>query len=365
MLDSAVTLLARDGWGAFSLTETARAMGTSIRPVRNRAADRGELAARTWDERLRIPLLAALENLDDAVRQRDASSIAKALARFTPRGLDCSAIAEVLVVTRYEPAVATAVDESLGEFLRARLSARPSAQDAARRSFALQAALGLLLAARFPQNRRPLTPALEELGHALCAHHPPAALPDRPAPHMDEWPTLAPGDPTLEAILRATLQLVSEQGYEGTTVRQVAKAGGVTEGFVFARYATKQELLEDALRRQHEAGWRLNAEYVDALTRDVGPGIAAAVLLREVQRPQRSLGRDMALELLRMSWHDRRLLRRAAAARDAADPSRGIDPRFTLDESRELGSYLLPRFVPDAWRLPADVVTVPLHRLRG
>jgi hypothetical protein len=73
----------------------------------------------------------------------------------------------------------------------------------------------------------------------------------------------------------------------------------------------------------------------------------------------------MALELLRLSWHDPDMLAEATAAMDAADPSGGHDPNYSLDSAIDFGTYLLPRFAPDAWQLPLSSVTVPWHDQRN
>jgi AcrR family transcriptional regulator len=181
---------------------------------------------------------------------------------------------------------------------------------------------------------------------------------------MDVFPRMAPDDEVLEAVLRATLTLISERGYDAATVGDIAAMAGVTEGFVFGRYATKRDLLADSLHRQQTAGWQLNTDYLARLSSDFEPGIAAAILMREVMTPGRDLGRDMTLELLRMSWHDEAMLADAVRIMDASDPL-GDDPGFTVDVAADFGTYLLPRLAPDAWKLPMDVVFVPLHQARA
>ena len=366
ILDAAVGSLAEDGWAGFTIAMTARRMGKSIRPIRNRVRNRDELAAFTWSERLRPPLMDALMDLGSAVSSRDPARIAKEFDRFRSPDSQSAALAEALIVSRHESALRSAVDASLGAFIRSQVTPSHAVAPAlaARHSYSIQLALGLLLAARYPRVQGNIAPALDEAAVALCADAQQMELPIRPAIHMDVFPDMAPEDPVLEEVLRATLTLISKRGYEAATVQDIATSVGVTEGFIFGRYASKRELLADSLRRQQTAGWKLNSDYLEALARDFQPGIAAAILMREVLAPGRDLGRDMTLELLRLSWHDEAMLGDAIRLMDESDPG-GPDSAFTVDVAADFGTYLLPRLAPDAWKLPMDLVFIPMHEARS
>ena len=57
--------------------------------------------------------------------------------------------------------------------------------------------------------------------------------------------------PTRELLLEAALELFAERGFAATTVRQIARAVGVTDAAIYAHFANKQALF-DAL--MEEAG---------------------------------------------------------------------------------------------------------------
>jgi AcrR family transcriptional regulator len=62
-----------------------------------------------------------------------------------------------------------------------------------------------------------------------------------------------PRNPALDrAILEATLQLLGEEGYERTSIEQVAQRAGVGKPTIYRRWASKQELVIDALARLSE-----------------------------------------------------------------------------------------------------------------
>ncbi|HMG40321.1 MAG TPA: TetR family transcriptional regulator [Acidimicrobiales bacterium] len=57
---------------------------------------------------------------------------------------------------------------------------------------------------------------------------------------------------TRERLLDAAARVFELKGYEGATVAQIAQEAGVTSGAIYAHYASKAELLVDALRAHRE-----------------------------------------------------------------------------------------------------------------
>src|SRR5260221_6092229 len=53
---------------------------------------------------------------------------------------------------------------------------------------------------------------------------------------------------TRERLLRAAADVFPERGYDGTRVADIAAAAGVSNGAMYAHFASKAELLVDALR---------------------------------------------------------------------------------------------------------------------
>lgn len=56
---------------------------------------------------------------------------------------------------------------------------------------------------------------------------------------------------TSEKILLATIELMAEKGYDGTTTKEIALAAGVNEVTLFRHFGTKERLLEAAFSRFH------------------------------------------------------------------------------------------------------------------
>ena len=57
---------------------------------------------------------------------------------------------------------------------------------------------------------------------------------------------------TREKVLQAARELFIERGYEGATIRDIAKAAGMSTGAVFASFADKSELFEEILTADYE-----------------------------------------------------------------------------------------------------------------
>jgi DNA-binding transcriptional regulator YbjK len=141
----------------------------------------------------------------------------------------------------------------------------------------------------------------------------------------------ARGQERVEQILRATLAVIGRGGVGAVTHRSVAEEAGVPLGSLTYYFATKQELLRDALRLHvaEDAG-RLRALAADllaqgappeqvverfaALLQDAHPAIAQFELYLEAARdPQLS---DVASESLRAYGEVAELALRAAGVPD-------------------------------------------------
>ncbi len=56
-------------------------------------------------------------------------------------------------------------------------------------------------------------------------------------------------DPTRASLLRSSLELLAERGYKGATTREIAARAGVSEVTLFRHYASKEELVREAIGR--------------------------------------------------------------------------------------------------------------------
>ena len=377
-LSAAERLLALDGWGKLTPKAVAREAEMSQRAVQSRFSTRSDVAAALVG-RLGPPLveqlaslLAAAGQIGEPARPADLSRALDQLAGPDPASV---AAVELVMVSRFDPTLRSAVEAVLGHTVRGWCTpARGSvpAALAARRAYLLAIGLGLVMAGPTAPSGLRLDSEAARLVSALAAGTRPVTLPRAEAAHLRVRPVLAPDDPALEALLTATLDEVGARGFDDATTAGISRAAGHSEGLLFSRYQSKLELFLDACEVQRRPGFEANEAFLSRLTASRGRGVAEAVLIREFMHPDAEGPRTLTLEQVRVAWHDTRL--RDSLTRQAEEfvnslresptgvPA-GRDPvaYFHLATAIGLGLVLLPRLDPEAWRLPYDVMTVPLE----
>ncbi|MCX6460784.1 MAG: helix-turn-helix domain containing protein [Actinobacteria bacterium] len=360
ILDAALELLADSGWGAFTLVAVGARAGLSKRPVLDRFASREVLAATLWRQRLASPLTDALLPL--------LSGDVESLDTFLRPNPALNAAAELLVVRQYEPRVLTAVNRTLSPLLVDALDPPRPRADAARTGYLLMLALGLLLVWPGSNSVIPdIVPLVTPIRDALAQRRKPVRQPARKATHIDGAYPFDTDDPVLAGLLQATLEQVGTRGFDAATTRAISRAGGLTEGYLFNRYATKLELVFDASRSSIAGGAGLNERFMAGIEREYSAGMAEAVMLRELMRPGREVQRSINLEQQRLMRHHPAL--RASSSeqyRSIVEQVQGTSARWresSLDAdsyvglSVGFGAVLLAQLHPTAWNLPYDVVT--------
>lgn len=103
---------------------------------------------------------------------------------------------------------------------------------------------------------------------AMPAARPPLAPSDRPRPGLRERKKIK----TREAIRTATYALVREQGYDATTVEQIAERAEVSPSTVFRYFPTKEDIvltdeyglimLEELRGRPSDEPWTVSVRHV-------------------------------------------------------------------------------------------------------
>jgi len=73
---------------------------------------------------------------------------------------------------------------------------------------------------------------------------------------------------TGDKLILAAIDLIAEQGYDGTTTKEIAAAAGVSEVTLFRHFGSKQALLVAAFERYHYAG-EMTKLFNERLTWDV------------------------------------------------------------------------------------------------
>lgn len=378
LLDAAVGLAAESGWAGLGLNTVARQAGLSQRTMINRFEDRSDLAATLWDTRLAQPLQAAVTELLEAAgllgESGSRTRFRAAMATFDQPDQNLLAAVELLVMSQFDGHLATAVQHSSG--VKAAEWGSPRAGsltkvDAARRCYAMLLAFGLVAMSRpRVEGRFAMNAQYDKHFEALNSPSKPAALPKVPTWHMGRTTEFQTGDPIRDVFFSAVLNAVAEHGYQGATADVISEPTGYSQATLFSRFGSKAELFLQATAEQNLRSLEANRVYTDRIAEIATPGMADAVTLRMFMRPQLARLRALDSEQMRMSWHDeqignaRRELARTSI-REVTDShpewsAQQIRAQVQVDNAMGAGLLLLPLLLPDAWKLPFDVVTVPL-----
>jgi AcrR family transcriptional regulator len=375
VLAATEALLADTGWGNLSRRAIARSAGTSEQVVRDRTADAADLALLLWRDRLGplaierlAAFLAAVTTPHDAPR----TAAAHAWAPFVEPDPAWRAIGELLIVAHYHPNVRAAVDADLGASLARWCAAEPDPIRAAQHCFALARALGLVLHGRFAATTaEEFTPLAAEFDAMIQNPGEADPLPDERADHLDHLFPFDTGDAVLDATLRGIFEEVGSVGYDQAVLMRVAERAGTNLGVVYRKFGSKSGVFQAATAAQRRASLDVNLAFRERLTKRHGPGIAEALFIREFLRPGRHLQRTIDLEQLRLAWHDptlhaltrsetQALVERTAAAHPSA-PIGLVRASIQAGRATGTGFVLLADLLPDAWRLPFHVLTIPMY----
>ena len=379
ILEAAVQVLAGGGWGAFSLLSIANQAKLSMRPVQDRFPNRPAAAVNAWQRVVGPTLMARLEfALDHAglLKRPEASlrSFQSAIRPFHAPDANMQAAAELLIAGLFNEELDAVIQADLGELVRGWCT--PARGSLSRQRAAQRAYVLILLFGLMQMQRRPLRlrlkwgKALRALLDAFASPTQPASLPkDRP-PHLGALMTVADRDQNLAALLQATLEEVALHGFFDATVANIVDRAGVSEGFLFGRYAAKVDLFLDAAERQLWRGTEAVENFQRGSRQRYGLGVAEAMAMRELQRPDVRADRMFGMEVSRVSWHQPKLrkqvvdsLQLSVEQRSEAHVLGHADHAATMmlwEAAMGIGVGVLPHLLPEAWRLPYDVVTVPL-----
>jgi AcrR family transcriptional regulator len=381
ILDAATAITADEGWAGLLPSRVAERAGLSHPTVLARFTDRSAIGAAVWRERLAAPFVDKLQAVLEAAGllgkgEPDAVQLGRAMQPFLEPNAAMSAAVELLVESYFNAEVRAAVADTLGTALSQWLTPVPrrlTRADAARRSFILITALGVLLESRRqPDQRYELSREWQRICDALQA---PESIEKLPKVHYEHWDgivDLDTGDALLDRLLEATREEIGRKGYEATTVDSIARAAGRTKGLVFSRYPSKRQLFNDAVDRYAKAMYNLNEQAWGEMLEVTSVGTAEAVLYREFMRPGREHINGFALEQYRLAWHDADMrhavsdaMSEVIAGRIEAEPERPVDElraQIFIDVAQGIGVLLMPVCYPDAWTLPYQHMTVPLNQ---
>jgi len=251
ILDAAVAEVATDGVDRLRMNATATRCGLTTGALYSRYESAAELAVHAWQTRLRDRHHAQLDALVTFLvdgRCEDEPAYLAAVRRLRrPTAADLATI-ELLVAARRIDELEEVIADDVQGWLTAWGAGR--GRDRARRAEVLStvgfywgAALYGLPGAR----SHDWDQVLRRFAPALAAHgdRPRSTGRVRPARMID--PVAETGEPLRDALIDATAEVIARSGVERATVSRIARRAGMTDGAVYTRYATKGDLVADAV----------------------------------------------------------------------------------------------------------------------
>ena len=166
-----------------------------------------------------------------------------------------------------------------------------------------------------------------------------------------------------ERLVRAAVDLFTEQGYDATTVTEIAeRAGGLTKTTFFRHFPDKREVLFAG----QEVHSRLLAEAIAGAPAEATPleavGVALDALSGSFDEDRRGLGAKLKVLIAdNPELQERAAFKRATLAAAIADSLRKREvPGRTAALAAEVGMLAFYEAF-DAWADPADRRTLPEH----
>lgn len=372
ILDAAVDVLRLTGWDSVTVAAVAARSRLTATPVTTRFADLSALGAAVWSERVGHHALEMLTDVMEAVHSQDSERLLAVMNTVAYPSADLVAAADLLLAAQFDPRLGEVVHRDVRSVLSPHCepSASVTKTQAAQSVYGASLALGLVLMwPRTASTPIDITAEVAKIGAALRNPSRPRRLPSVSAD--DVSPLAVTGvDGTLSDLHAATLLEVGLRGFRGATLQRIAATAQVSQGLIFARYSSKLDLFIDATARRHASAYQANAERWATVMDTMGAGCAEATMIKTFLQPGLDALRALALEQERLAWFDVALQASLTKAISeylertweitVPEPDDRTPGQLHLDLALGAGVLVVPRLLPDAWRLPFDVVTVPL-----
>ena len=372
--DAAVRMLGDSGLEGTNFNSISIDAKLSNSVLRKRFADVDALLIDTWKHRcidgflkpLNVTIMSYL--LSEPESDHDPSR--KLLnSLFDLNQVQCTSL-EILAVTASHDQVCEAVGKDVISLFNQKVL--DSASKKAQYVFYFQFIIGTLFHYRGqPIDRELLVERLHTLLVAGIGEADLVAVPEVDASYIGGKFVVPEQSPHHE-LMNACLTCVAQHGFASTTTKMIAKAALVSEGKLFAYFPTKLDLFLEAMSYQIENGFLVNFRHTTQWAQQYGLGVAAAILIREYQRPDLDLERALQIEYLRLSWHrpdmfDKRLKHINKSLIDlGVEKVEEIGPEqdveLMLSISASTGATVIARLDRDAFRLPYVVVTQNIYR---
>jgi AcrR family transcriptional regulator len=359
ILKSAISILAEDGWDELTFANVSRRAELSSRPVRLRYSSPTELVQDLYSRRLEGLFFELIERLHSAHQSNNRDRVedtTEAMLLFASDSKEKQALAEVLLISSYEPEIKATVDQNLKPKLEVWLGTVSDLEVQTHFALLLMVSLGFLVENREGSiSANELRNMVRRLIKDTEQAGPAKELPEIHAPHLDHIANIDTGDKALDDLLLATLEELSLFGISKSTIVRIASRCNRTEGFIFSRYATKNDLIVDAVKYSLLTAFKLNNEFQYKLFETFSAPEVFILTIREFMHPKHATQRTLAFEEIRLSWRNqaiRAVYRGEQESVFSSETDEDLKAKLMINVSLGVGVMILAHLLPDSWKLP-------------
>lgn len=151
---------------------------------------------------------------------------------------------------------------------------------------------------------------------------------------------------TKEKILTAASALFAQSGYNGVSVRAIARAVGITEGSIYNHFVSKEEIMDEILDRHEEELERAvpsSRDLIDSYDRE-GWKPAWAIRAKMMENVRETSGLNIILILMNEQYR--------------SEKARRIVTKYYMEEPVRVTYDLLKHIEAQGKPLPADAMTL-------
>ena len=369
---AAIEDLSLRGWHGLTAADVSRRAGLTTGAFYNRYLDSNDFALDLWFEELQGILFTAIDKCISALREeRPGIAFARAMKAFVHPEPRLIAAIELVLAAQFNTEPLSEISSLTSRFLsdRVLVSDHVTPEQATVAATICFEAFGLALLSSRPWTAQSSPrERLIQFGEALLKASPSAPLPEFDSEYLRQ-PLPSSGDPRLDHLLTVVEEVIGTIGYHRTTVAMVCRAADVSSGFVFSRFATKFDLFAAVIDRAWSERFRETAALTTRLGTDYGPGVAEALVWRELMRPSVTIPRAIYLETNRLMRYDPAMANLMAIEDQRLFTRRGIAAPIpsviNVRRSIGLGIAFVARLVEDVRDLPFGCVTEHLAPVLG
>lgn len=273
ILDAALEEVVQSGTDQLGMHPVARRVGVTAGAIYARHETPDELAVAVWTDRCGPETLQLIDDcLAVALGHRDGGDLVERAVSATPA---VRAGLEMLAIARRRPDLAEVMQPEVLDRLD---WASRDPRERARIAFLVGIVWGIVL----HDNVSDVEPDIWRLAMVLInrALATDTELPDGEwQPEVGDRITSRTGDALRDALVDSAAAVIGQVGLQSTTVSRVGRRAGLTAGAVYTQYASKDDLLIDAIRVLLDEAVTDNRPLTDRTVDRIEMGNVAAHLL--------------------------------------------------------------------------------------